>query len=219
MPEYTHTLIPDRVDFVPEPTQVGEFLTALVALGATPLKSIISFAKAAGAARAVLNPFTGVTDRFITRKGKKLKDLAAVTKAIDGADDFEVTLEGKGPPPLPALEFDFEGAYEFQVKCALRAEVVSTSDWHDEMPIKQQVEFFDRPCSPKNRLGIFHHPETLQVIQVPKAGCARFWIEFEYGKMLFPAIKDRLDLLEPKIVAAAVKAFGVKFVQGCRWCA
>ena len=38
MPEYTHTLIPDGVDFVPDPQQVADFLVALVAIGAAPLK-------------------------------------------------------------------------------------------------------------------------------------------------------------------------------------
>jgi hypothetical protein len=37
MPEYTHTLIPDRVNFAPDPKQVGSFLTSLMTLGAAPL--------------------------------------------------------------------------------------------------------------------------------------------------------------------------------------
>src|SRR5207245_383105 len=105
------------------------------------------------------------------------------------------------------------------VHCCLRQEVVSTSEWHNEVPVKRQVEFFSRPCSSKNRLGIFHSPKTLKVIEVPKAGCARFWIEFEYGKMLFPRIEDSLDLIEPRIVQAAQSDFEIKFVQGCHWCA
>jgi hypothetical protein len=118
---------------------------------------------------------------------------------------------------LPAFEFAFKGTYDFLVHCCLRPEVVSTSDWHDEIPIRRKVEFFGKPCNPKDRLGVYHNPNTLEVIEVPDAGCARFWIEFEYGKMLFPPIEDRLDLIEATIVAVAKCAFGINFVQGCHW--
>ena len=48
MPEYNHTLIPDRVDFVPDPKQIGTFLSSLVSIGAAPLKPAISVAKLTG---------------------------------------------------------------------------------------------------------------------------------------------------------------------------
>ena len=152
-------------------------------------------------------------------RADKLKDLAAVPAALKRLNDYIATVSGKGPPKLPAFEFEYKGVYDFLVHCWLRAEVVSTSDWHDEGPVTQEVEFFGQPCSPNNRLGIFHNPNTLEVIQVQGAGCARFWIEFEYGKMLFPPIEDRLDLIEPAIVEVAERDFGIKFVQGCHWCA
>jgi hypothetical protein len=219
MPEYSHTLIPDRVDLAPDPKQVAAFLEALVTLGASPLKPTITASKLSGEVRTFKNPFTGKTESFPMRKAETLKDLAAVPGALKGLDDYNVTLAGMGPPKLPAFVFDFKGKYDFLVHCCLRPEVVSTSDWHDEVPIKRKVKFFGQPCSSKNRLGIYHNPNTLEIIEVPKAGCARFWIEFEYGKMLFPPIVDRLDLIEPKIVTAAEKQFAVKFGQGCHWCA
>jgi hypothetical protein len=219
MPEYTHTLIPDRLDFVPDPKQVGMFLSSLAAIGAAPLRPEITASMLSGKVRTFKNPFTGRIDSFAMRKAEKLKDLTAVVGALNGLDDYNITMTGKGPPELPAFTFDFKGTYKFLVHCCLRTEVVSTSDWHDEVPIKRKVEFFGRPCSPNDRLGIYHNPNSLDVIEVPNAGCARFWIEFEYGKMLFPAIEDRLDLIEPKIVEVAETDFGIKLVQGCRWCA
>ncbi len=216
MPQYTHTLMPDRVDFVPDPKQVGMFLSSLAAIGAAPLRPEITASMLSGEVRTFKNPFTGKADSFAMRKAEKLKDLTAVVGALKGLDDYNITMTGKGPPELPAFTFDFKGTYDFLVHCCLRAEVISTSDWHDEVPSKRKVEFFGRPCSPKDRLGIYHNPNTLEVIEVPNAGCARFWIEFEYGKMLFPAIEDRLDLIESKIVEVAETDFGIKLVQGCR---
>jgi hypothetical protein len=219
MPEYAHTLIPDRVDFAPAPQQVAAFLASLVSLGAAPLKPAITVSKPFGKARSIRNPFTGKTESFPVRKAEKVNDLASLAGALKGLDDYNVTLAGKGPPALPAFAFDFKGSYDFLVHCCLRAEVVSTSDWHDEVPINQEVEFFGQPCSPKDRLGIFHNHSTLDVIEVPQAGCARFWIEFEFGKMLFPPIQNSLDLIEPKIVEAAAREFDRKFAQGCHWSA
>jgi hypothetical protein len=219
MPEYAHTLIPDTVDFVPNPKQVGDFLMSLESIGSAPSQASINVSVLSGKVRSVVNPFTGKTETYPIRKFDKLKDLNAVSSTLESLNDYNLSVEGKGPPKLPALEFDFTGAYDFLVRCCLRAEVVSTSDWHDEVPVKRKPEFFGRPCNSKNRLGIFHNPKTLAVIEVPNAGCARFWIEFEFGKMLFPSIKDSLDIIEPSIVGVANETFGVKFVQGCLWCA
>jgi len=217
MPEYTHTLIPDQVDFVPDPKQIRAFLASLISLGAAPLEPSFGVSMPSGKGITFTNPFTGKTESFGTYKSKKVKSVAGISDALKELDDYNLVVSGKGPPKLPAIKFDYKGRYEFDVHCCQRAEVVSTSDWHDEVPVKQKVEFFGRPCNPKSRLGIFHHPKTLKVIEVPMAGCARFWIEFEYGKMLFPRIKDSLDLIEPKIIGAAESDFRVKFIQGCHW--
>ncbi len=219
MPEYSHTLIPDRVEFVPDPEQVGNFLASLVSIGAAPLKPAVAVSKPSGEVQTFLNPFTGATESLAIRKANRLSSLAAVPGALNALDDYDVTLTGKGPPKLPAFTFDLKGSYDFLIHCCLRAEVVSTSDWHDEVPIKREVQPFGQPCSPQDRLGIYHNPNTLAVIEVPKAGCARFWIEFEFGKMLFPPIEDRLDLIDPQIVETAQTAFGVPFLQACRWSA
>lgn len=218
MPEYTHTLIPEHCDFVPAPKQVAGFLSSLVSIGAAPLRPVIDTFQLSGEVRSFTNPFSGEAESRPICKANRLHALAEVPGRLNGLDDYNVTMTGRGPPALPALIFDFKGAYDFLIHCCLRAEVVSTSDWHDDVPIGRDVAFFGRPCHPTDRLGIYHNPYTLEVIVVPNAGCARFWVEFEYGKMLFPAIDDRLDLIEPKIVEVAEKDFGIKFVQGCHWC-
>jgi hypothetical protein len=217
MPEYSHTLIPDRVDFAPKPEQVRAFLDSLVSLGAAPLKPNVAVAKLSGEGRSVVNPFTGKTEKFPMWKIVKVTDNASIPKTLRGLDDYSVRLSGKGPPKLPPFEFELKIKYDFLVHCSLRAEVVSTSDCHDEFAFKRKVAFFGQPCSAKDRLGVFHNPKTGKVIEVPKAGCARFWVEFEFGKMLFPDIENRLDIIEPSILEVAEKEFGITFVQGCHW--
>jgi hypothetical protein len=219
MPEYTHTLIPEQLKFVPESNQIVAFLSAVVTSGAAPLQPMMMVAKPTGDVRTVNNPATGESLSFVMRTGKKVKDFAALSRAILSLDDYDITIAGKGPPALPAFTFQFKGQYDFAVHCSLRPTLVSTSDWHDHVPIKRKVKLFGQPCGPKDRLGLFHNPDTLEVIEVPKAGCARFWISFEFGKSFFPPINDRLDLIEPAFVEIARKEFGVNFVQGCQWCA
>ncbi|MDB5339703.1 MAG: hypothetical protein JWN70_5322 [Planctomycetaceae bacterium] len=216
MPEYSHTLIPGRVDFVPEPKQVGSFLSSLATIGAAPLKPAFVVSMPSGKVRTFKNPISGIMQTFAGRESEELDDLTAVAGALKRLEDYDVSVAGKGPPKLKAFTFDFKGKYDFFVRCCLRPEVVSMSDWHDEVPIERKVESFGQQCSPKDRLGIYLNPNTLEVIEVPNAGCARFWIEFEYGN-LFPSIKDRLDLIEPAIAEVAEKEFAIKFVQGCHW--
>jgi hypothetical protein len=226
MSEYVHTLIPTRVDFIPQPEQVGAFLDALDKLGAVPLKSQITVARSTGKSDSVVNPFTGQAESFAVRKGVKVKSLAAVAKAIAAANDYNVLIAGQGPATTAPLKLKARGTYGYSLNVCARAAVVCTSDRHDDVadwpPTGVDADggpFFDRPCDPKDRLGVFHHPETLEAIEVPKAGCARFWIEFELGHGLYPPMKDSLEFLDVAIVRAAEKAFGLKFVQGCHWCA
>lgn len=219
MPEYSHTLIPDSVEFVPDPKQVESFLTSLVAIGAAPLQPALRFSKPSGEVRTGINPFTRQPMTLRSYKWQTLKDRTELSGALRGLDDYMVTVEGKGPPHLPAFTFDFAGSYDFLVRCRLQPEIVSTSDPHDEIFEKHNVELFGEPCRPTDRLGIFQNPDTLKIIEVPNAGCARYYIEFEFGKMLFPRIEDRLDIIEPRIVEVAEKDFGIKFVEGCHWCA
>jgi hypothetical protein len=219
MPEYTHTLIPDRSDFVPEPKQVASFFEGLIELGAAPTNGQIRGVRLSGESRSFLNPFTKAMDSFPIWKPMEVDGLAAITMAVEELNDYNLILEGEGPPKVPALLFSNEGRYGFAVHCCLRREVVSTSNWHEESPIKRSVTLFGQRCTLENRLGIFSHPDTLAIIEVPNAGCARFWIEFEFGKMLFPEIDDRLDLMEPSIVRFAEDRFRIKFAQGCCWCA
>src|SRR5262249_36639808 len=152
----------------PDPKHVSSFLASRVSIDAAPLKPAITVSKQLpGQVWTFTNPFTLKTESRPKYKAVKVKKLADVPRALDRLDDYAVRLEGKGPPKVPAFQFDFEGRYDFAVFCFLRPEVVSTSDWHDEVPINRKVEFFGRPCSPKDRLGIFHNPNTGEVIEVP----------------------------------------------------
>jgi hypothetical protein len=188
-------------------------------MGAAPTRAKISVSKPSGDVRTILNPFTKQTESHPILTRTSIASVEKLPTALAKLDDYIVQMAGKGPPKVPPLAFQFTGNYDYILHCRLHPQIVSTSDWHDDVPIGHNVEFFGNPCRSNDRLGIFHHPESLKLIKVPNAGCARFYVEFEFGKMLFPKIAARLDILNPAIVDLAREQFGVDFVQGCHWCA
>ncbi len=95
---------------------------------------------------------------------------------------------------------------------------VSTSAWDVEAgPNIRNVPLFGTPCGPDDDLGIFPNPWTGEAVEVPHAGCARFWIEFEFGKLIYPKVGKNFEFLSSSIVAEAEQCFRTKFVQGCRF--
>jgi hypothetical protein len=98
--------------------------------------------------------------------------------------------------------------------------LVSTNNLHEESKGKRKAIAFGQDCCADDSMGLYSHPDSLEVIAVPQGGCARFWIEFELGKSLFPKIQDgNLAILNPQLTELAFRSFGVKFVQGCLWSA
>jgi hypothetical protein len=98
------------------------------------------------------------------------------------------------------------------------SELRSTSDTYNGFdPPLVETPAFGTPCRPEITRGFFSNLHRGTVVEVADGGSARFWIEFELGKFLFPLLEDNLDLLEPAIVQAAQQVFGIEFVQGCHW--
>jgi hypothetical protein len=165
------------------------------------------------------NPVTGETITLPNRTRMTIGSVSEIPAALLGLNDYDVRMAGQGPPALPpfrlrfletdsgtATEADFKGEYGLEVACCLRAKPVATSD----------VEFGSEVRS-TDREGVFRHPTNGQTIRVPNAGFARFWIQVEVGKWIFPRIDDSLEVLDPAIVACAARSFDGKFVQGCFW--
>jgi hypothetical protein len=77
---------------------------------------------------------------------------------------------------------------------------------------------FDVDCGEDERDGLFVHPEAPNGILIPNAGCGQFWVEFEYGKWLYPRLKGRsVNLLSPAVTNLATKIFGAQFIEACSW--
>jgi len=231
---YTHLMIPDHVGYAPRPGQVADFFAALIEIGAAPVNlklqaqadfEPLTYARRkswAAQFRTGTNPLTGEAVA-IPRYTAEFGDVAGLREALcalQGLDEYEVSIFGSGPPKLPLFPLDtfvdgksirHHGPYDLAAGCCLEPEIVSTSGYDAPVPFRSF-------CSPTDRTGHFTNHRTGEAIRVPNAGCARFWIEFRFGKWVFPQMKDNtLDLLPASVVEAAQKAFAVRFAQGCCW--
>jgi hypothetical protein len=169
------------------------------------------------------NPFTGESLEFRTAtrmaaRGKSLKNPRDIVAAAAGVPEFDMRLSGKGMPRTPPLPIDFAKAYSVDVGCCVRANAVSLSDLHEESGSDKNPVMFGEDCNKEDLVGLYSHPETLEIIEVPGAGCAQFWIEFDLGKFLFPKIDNgNLRILNARIEQLAKRCFASEFVQGCCW--
>lgn len=214
--QYSHLLIPDREDFSPQPAQVASFLQVLAALGSAPLGATFRVAKSLGRIRTGSDSITGKKISIPVRDYVSVASISEAQKQLSGLDDYDVIVSGSGPPKLAPFTLytiaqeelsEFRETYGYEVRCCLRSEMVSTCD---DPP-------FGGPCSPGKKSGIFREPITGAKIEVAGAACARFWVEFQFGKWLLPKIGTSLSLLHPSIEAKALECFGVGFAQGCSW--
>ncbi len=216
--QYSQTLISRDQAFVPSVANVRVFFSSIVDLGVVPSKPSIVLRIPSGKTREYPNPFSGGKIVIELKDQKKLKNLGQFEKAAAELPDYKIEISGEGKPKLPPLAIDFKKPYFVGITCFVSSSLRSTSDYHDESGVKKKVVPYGKPCTRTPKVGVFSNPHNLEIIEVPNAGSARFWIQFELGKFLFPEITTgNLELLNPKIVEAAEKTFGFRFVQGCYW--
>jgi hypothetical protein len=102
------------------------------------------------------------------------------------------------------------------VSCNRRPNPVCTGDWWGDQENAAPEFGFDDPNCPIQTIGVFTHPWTGNRVEVANAGGARFWIEFEFGKWVFPEMTDNFDVLRPDLVEVTESCFGARFVQAGR---
>jgi len=213
---YTHTLIPTLVDYTAQPLHVRDFFLALCKLGAAPAAAQFCLTKPDGKVRKGKDPWTGESISIPSRERTTFAGAETSPSWLIDVNDYDVTMSGTGSVDFPLLEFEHKSSYYLDVHCCRRPAIVSTSDCHD-CSRKSKTPAFGEPCGIEHRMGIYNNPSTMERIEVPNAGCARFWIEFSFGKFLFPKIDKTLDLLPRSVVELAEQAFQIDLVQGCHW--
>jgi hypothetical protein len=230
MEQYIHTLIAADAEFTPQPQQVAEFFEALNTafsfrvISNTQWQPGFRVMKPGTRTRTAKNVFTGETrtipvpDHFVIEKTSEIPPL------IENLKEYRVAASGEWPSnaaPLQLLKADktpFEENLICDVSCNIRPAPVSTSAWDVESgPNFRNVPPFGSPWNDESTIGVFPNPWTGAAIEVPNAGSARFWIEFEFGKFIYPRVDKSFDVLSPPLVQKAEEYFATRFVQGCRF--
>lgn len=230
MEQYIHTLISADSGFVPESAQVASFFDKLVSQfkfspisGQRFLPGLV-VAKPSGRLRWGTNPMTGEKFSIPVPEHLNIERFEEIPASIEGSAHYTVAQSGQWAGkdrPLALVRTDrvpYEDNYICIVRCEIRPEAVSTSAWDVEAgPDTRDVPAFGSACACAVRTGIFPNPWTGEVIEVANAGCARFWIEFEFSKFIYPEITDSFEVLSPLLVSGAEQCFRTKFAQGCRF--
>jgi len=231
MEQYIHTLISVDSQFVPDPVQVASFFDELVSQfkfspisDPQPFLPKLVIAKPSGRLRWGTNSMTGEKVSVLEWDRLNLERFEDIPALIEGSNHHTVMQFGQWigkDRPMLLLKTDgvpYEENYVCTVRCELRPELVSTSAWDVEAgPNRHDIPNFGSVWKNEIRNGIFPNPWTGDVIEVADAGCARFWIEFEFGRFLYPKISDSLEVLSHPIVLCAEHCFRTKFAQGCRF--
>jgi hypothetical protein len=230
MEQYIHTLIAADSAFVPDPLQIEQFFEVLTesfhfrAVNAADSQPELRVLIYSGRRRYAANAYTGEAFTYPVPDQAKVEQIADVGRTIAGLKNYAALAAGEWVPgdrPLALLTSDrvpIEGSYFCEVGCNVRPEAVSVSCWNKFLrPNGPAVPNFGETCKSESTIGIFSHPWTGALIEVPDGGCARFWIEFEFGKFLVPKMSDSLDVLRPAMVGQIEDCFGTRFVQGWRF--
>jgi hypothetical protein len=239
---YTQYLIPVLPEFRPEPGAVAEFAQGIISNGNVPSPSRVAFlpvTKEEGRVRPIRNAVTGETVhmRAPSRRCEQEEKLSAASQIAEHAAnqrEYDVVITGQGfiavsPCAVGYVENDIwkptVEAYKLEVRCQVRGDVVRLYYLESEEDVDKPMDmdftnyrpWFGEDCSVDEREGIFVHPE-IGAFRIPNAGCGKFWISFNFGKFLFPLLKDKtVNVLDDSVVSLARKVFGCDFVQACYW--
>lgn len=231
MEQYIHTLIAADSAYVPQPAKIAEFFSLLATLGFEMVRDAsrslpgLRVMKPGTRTRVGWNSVTSEVFAIVPVHDQISVDRPHdIPALIEGLREYRVSGSGEWPAgcaPIYLFKSDktpFEETAFCEVSCNVSPAPVSTSSWDSEAgPNVRNVPAFGEPCMGRATVGIFPNPWTGEVIEVQNAGCARFWIEFEFGKFLYPEIQDNLEVLKSSLVHVAMDCFHIEFNQGCRF--
>jgi hypothetical protein len=237
---YRHFLIPSSPEFRPNANGVADFVSGMIRNGYTSSDATIAFAQVTRhgpRTRQVRFPKTGETIEIprptrTAEKSHQLTDACEITQLAASLLEYDVLVSGQAVPSHPPLKVGYvkdgawqpmDEAYHLELRCRVRENIVrlyllgSPDDLHRPPDIANYRPSFDEHCPASERCGLFVHPET-GPIRIENAGCGRFWVEFNYGKWLFPRAEGGdVNVLDESVVTLAHTIFNTTFVQACDW--
>jgi hypothetical protein len=229
MEMYVHLLIAADPGFTPNVFDVASFFDQLqTEFGFECIRSKkdwmpgLTLFTSAERALTMKDSYTGEERSMKVPKTIELEKSSEIPSLISGEPKYGVRMSGRWPPNKPPIHLLLTDGTSFDqglvcfVGCFQTAAPVCTGDWRGAEGSGAPEFVFGDQKGPIQPNGVFTNPWTGQRVEVPGAGSARFWVEFQFGKWLFPRINDNFDILSPALVATVEKCFGIAFIQaGC----
>jgi hypothetical protein len=228
MEQYIQMLIPADPHFIPPPRQIAAYFETLadswhfeldwnipyihpLRVFKLPSKAEVEKAVEASAPSRVFPRL----ERF------HLQTYSEIPAAIEGLRRSSVSAIGNWSNEFPPIRIpksswpaEEKGLY-CSVGCDLRHEPTLTSNWWTADDRTGLLQFGDSaetiPAS-----GTFTHPISHRNIEIPSAGCARFWVSFDFGEWLLSHMPEDFDLLDPGLIRATEDFFDVQMTQAGR---
>ena len=238
---YQHYLIPVPHEHRPDADSLLQFIGELFTtgyVGETHTIAFSSVAKRENSTREMTNPFTGETMamKMPSRKGGKEQSVANIEQLrelINSAEEYDISVSGDTVPSNLPLVIGYvedsswmqmKETYHNEIRFRSRSHVVRLSHLRNEDDLHRPLDFsnppppiFDEDCDTDEGDGVFVHPHA-GAIRIAGAGCGMFWIEFNFGKFVYPKPgSNRVDLLDESLVALAEKTLAIEFLQACNW--
>ncbi len=244
---YTHLLIPTSKICRPTAKSVSLFMEQIILTGSIGQDNHISFAKVAKVEprfQEARNPFTGEILKMTvpsrrTEKAQRLSAASQIVVIAEQEQEYDVSITSELLPANRCLDVGVSNGgtwrpwktepFHLDIRCRVRGSVVRLCQFqpgdHPNAPFSDSAKMmdftprFDEDCTEDEQdRGLFIHPEAPNGIHIPKAGCGRFWVEFEYGNWVYPRMKnDSVAPLDPSVTRLAAEIFGTSFVEACSW--
>jgi hypothetical protein len=236
---YTHLLIPTNKTMRPTKQSVIQFIERVTQIGFVGKDCELRASQVIRTEPQIQerrNPFNGQTLKVQTNSRKsqparRIKSPAEISLTDRQEYNFSLTSAGRSPVPPFALGSrgrdgawqPFVGDCHMEITVHVRDALVRVCRFADELghnspPPSVRLPIYDEDCKDDKCDGFFEHPDSAQIIRIPNAGCARFWISFELGKWIWPEpVGNSPGGLDPRLISLAAEAFATDFVEAYDW--
>ena len=226
---YTHMLIPQDAELRPKISSVIAFFDGLahapgvrgvyrieVRLSGERAK-VTRGAKVKRRVKATTgrNPFTGEVTAFRGSTYVETSSIDTIADVIRGADEFDVSVVFRIEPGKTFLNVPIENRSDVNeeeeaedprecIALTVKPTPVATSCGVEELSVE-----------PTGDSAHFIHPKTKELIVLPSAGKASFWLGIPLDKWEMPAfVRSDLQIADPALLERARRTFEISFVEG-----
>lgn len=162
-----------------------------------------------------------------------IDDLSNLADVLEGLTEYTICVNASENPADPPLAIGYNDSgkwtpfkedYNLEIAFQVRNHTVRLAqlESEDELnapldPANLPTPTFDEDCEADSTAGVFVHPE-LDAYTLSKGGCACSWVEFRYGKFVYPrAINGSAEVMRGDIIDLTKSLFENDVIEASHW--